>query len=215
MKSILSIFLFIFRLGIGAAAFAIASLISWLVINTSFSIAILSGIVAFFVTFFGLKWMVSSRQLKNSGLSRREYKYIQEHLREGKVKITRLQRVMFSVGSVMTIKQNYDVIKVAKKLHSIVENDPKRFYEAEQFYYSHLDSMVELTEKYAFLTKQPVKTTEIQNSLRDTRITISSMAETINEDLSNLLASDVDTLRLEIDVAKQAIEKNKDPNVKS
>lgn len=215
MKSIVSIFLFIFRLGIGAAAFAITSLICWLVINTTFSIAILSGILAFFITFFGLKWMIGSRQLKNSGLSRREYKYIQEHLQEGKGKINRLQKVMFSVGSVMTIKQNYDVIKVAKKLQSIVENDPKRFYEAEQFYYSHLDSMVELTEKYAFLTKQPVKTGEIQDSLRDTRMTISNMAETINQDLANLLASDMDTLRLELDVAKQSIEKNKDPNVKS
>ncbi|MEH6944696.1 5-bromo-4-chloroindolyl phosphate hydrolysis family protein [Bacillus sp. JJ722] len=215
MKSILSMFLFIFRLGTGAAAFAIASLISWLVIDASFSISIVSGIVAFFVTFFGMKWMFASRLLKNSGLSRREYKYIQEHLREGKVKISRLQRVMFSVGSVITIKQNYDVIKVAKKIQSIVESDPKRFYEAEQFYYSHLDSMVELTEKYAFLTKQQVKTGEIQDSLRETRVTISSMADTINQDLSNLLASDVDTLRLEIDVAKQSIEKNKDPNVKS
>lgn len=31
------------------------------------------------------------------------------------------------------------------------------FYEAEDFFFSHLDSLVELTEKYAFLEKQPVK----------------------------------------------------------
>lgn len=214
MKSILSIFMFIFRLGVGAIAFTITGLITWFGLDASFTVAMLSSMIAFLVTFFGLQGVISSKQLKASGLSRREYKYIQEHLREGKLKISRLQKVMFSVGSVITIKQNYDVIRVAKKIQSIVESDPKRFYEAESFYYSHLDSMVELTEKYAFLTKQQVKTKEMQDSLRETRITISSMADTINQDLSQLLSSDVDTLRLEIDVAKQSIEKNKDKHIK-
>lgn len=211
----MSIFMFIFRFGIGVTAFVIAWLVSWLAFNVDFGASLLSGLVAGLLTFFGLKWLFSNKTLKNSSLNRSEYKYIQEHLREGKLKINRLQKVMFSVGNVITIKQNYDVIRVAKRIHTIVENEPKRFYQAEQFYYSHLDSIVELTERYAFLTKQPVKTKEIQESLRETRITISSMAETIEQDLYKLLADDVDTLRVEIDVAKQSINKNKDPNVKS
>lgn len=75
--------------------------------------------------------------------------------------------------------------------------------------------MVELTERYAFLTKQPIKTGEIKDSLKETRVTIAEMADTIEQDLFNLLANDVDTLKVEIDIAKQSIDKNKDPNVKS
>ncbi|WP_019241252.1 MULTISPECIES: 5-bromo-4-chloroindolyl phosphate hydrolysis family protein [Bacillus] len=215
MKSVISIFMFIFRLAVASVAFVVAWLVSWLAFGVSFFISVLSGFVALLITFFGLKWMFARKELKNSGLSRSEYKYIKDHLQEGKAKISRLQKVMFSVGNVITIKQNYDVIKVAKKIQAIVEDDPKRFYKAESFYYSHLDSMVELTEKYAFLTKQSVKTGEIQDSLKDTRITIAEMAQTIEKDLTNLLANDVDTLKVEIDIAKQSIEKNKDPNVKS
>ena len=117
---------------------------------------------------------------------------------------------MFSVGNVLTIKQNYDVLKVAKRIQKIVEDEPKRFYDVEEFYYSHLDSIVELTEKYAFLTKQPVKSKEIQLSLSDTRHTISSMSKTIEQDLSNLLANDMETLQMELDYAKQTIERKKD-----
>ncbi|MFS0782616.1 5-bromo-4-chloroindolyl phosphate hydrolysis family protein [Bacillus sp. 1P06AnD] len=215
MKPIVSIFLFIFRLGVGVLSFGIAFFICLLAFDVDFFYSLLSGIGAAFITFFGLKWIFARKTVKNSGLSRREYKYIEEHLVEAKGKISRLQKVMFSVGNVFTIKQNYDVIRVAKKIQSIVENEPKRFYEAEAFYYSHLDSLVELTEKYVFLTKQPVKTAEIQESLRDTRITISSMSETVEQDLFKLLSSDVESLALELDVAKQSIEKNKDEDLKS
>lgn len=215
MKSIISLFMFIFRLGVALLAFVVAWLVSWLAFGVAFFISVMSGFAALLITFFGLKWLFASKELKNSGLSRSEFKYIKTHLQEGKEKISRLQKVMFSVGNVITIKQNYDVIKVAKKIQSIVEDEPKRFYKAEPFYYSHLDSMVELTERYAFLTKQPVKTGEIQDSLKETRITITEMAQTIEQDLTNLLANDVDTLKVEIDIAKQSIDKNKNPNVKS
>ncbi|MGN1402267.1 MAG: 5-bromo-4-chloroindolyl phosphate hydrolysis family protein [Bacillus sp. (in: firmicutes)] len=209
MKSVISVALFLFQLLAGVAAFLLAVLVSWLAFGVPFGFSMLSGLAAGLLTFFGLKWGFSNKNIKKSGLSRREYRYIQEQINEAKLKVGRLQKVMFSVGNVFTIKQNYDVIKVAKKIQSIVENEPRRFYEVEPFYYSHLDSMVELTEKYAFLTKQPVKTKEIQSSLNDTRQTISSMAETIGKDLSKLLANDIDSLRIELDVAKQSIDKNK------
>ncbi|WP_050614488.1 5-bromo-4-chloroindolyl phosphate hydrolysis family protein [Bacillus testis] len=215
MKPIISIFLFIFRLGVGVLSFGLAFFICLIAFDIAFLYSFLSGLGAGLITFFGLKWIFARKTIKNSGLSRREYKYIEEHLAEAKGKIGRLQKVMFSVGNIFTIKQNYDVIRVAKKIQSIVENDPKRFYEVESFYYSHLDSLVELTEKYVFLTKQPAKTAQIQESLRDTRITISSLSETVEKDLFSLLSSDVDSLALELDVAKQAIDKNKDNELKS
>lgn len=210
MKPVISAALFLFRLGVGTTAFLLTWLITWLAYGVPFGGSILSGVAAALITFFGLKWTFDNKAIRSTGLTRSEYKYIMDHLTEGKQKIKRLQKVMFSVGNVFTIKQNYDVLKVAKRIQSIVEQEPKRFYEVEQFYYAHLDSMVELTEKYAFLTKQPVKTPEIRTSLGETRVTIASMAEAIEKDLYQLLADDINTLNFEIDVAKQSINKNKD-----
>ena len=41
------------------------------------------------------------------------------------------------------------------------------------------------------------------------------MADTIRQDLYKILNEDIDDLRVELDVAKNSIEKNKDPNAKS
>lgn len=210
MKYVVTAFMFMFRTAVSLLTWVLTWFICWLGFGVPFLTSMWAGLAAALITFFGLQWMFNRKVLQDSGLSRREYKYIQEHLKEAKIKLNRLQKVMFSVGNVMTIKQNYDVLRVAKKLQSIVENEPRRFYEAEQFYYSHLDSIVELTEKYAFLTKQPVKTKEIQDSLNETRATISEMVEMIEQDLFRLLSNDMDELRVELDVAKQNIDKNKD-----
>lgn len=210
MKYVVTAFMFMFRTAVALLTWVLTWVACWLGFGVPFLTSMWAGLAAALLTFFGLQWMFNRKVLQDSGLSRREYKYIQEHLKEAKIKINRLQKVMFSVGNVMTIKQNYDVLRVAKKLQSIVENEPRRFYEAEPFYYSHLDSIVELTEKYAFLTKQPVKTKEIQASLNETRATISEMVEMIEQDLFRLLSNDMDELRVELDVAKQNIDKNKD-----
>ena len=210
MKSVIHVALFLFRLGVGGSAFVLAWLVCWLAFGVPFGLSFFSGAAAGAITFFGMGWAFANKTLKNSGLNRSEYKYITQQLKDGKEKIARLQKVMFSVGNVLTIKQNYDVLKVAKRIQKIVEDEPKRFYDVEDFYYSHLDSIVELTEKYAFLTKQPVKSKEIQLSLSDTRHTISSMSKTIEQDLSNLLANDMETLRMELDYAKQTIDRKKE-----
>ena len=66
--------------------------------------------------------------------------------------------------------------------------------------------MDELMEKYAFLNAQPVKTDEIERSLRETKKIISDLAKTIDHDLKELLERDVQELQLEIEVAKKSIE---------
>ena len=215
MKPIVLFFMFFLRLGLATATFIIAGLVFWFSLDLSAMLSFVFALVASLGVFYGIKGYTANSLVKGSGLTRSEYKYIQAQLRDSKMKIGRLQKAMFSVRNVITIKQNYEVLQVAKKIQSIVENEPRRFYEAEQFYYSHLDSMVELTEKYAFLTKQPAKTSEIKDSLNETRITISSMADTTKQDLYKTLNEDMDDLRVELDVAKHAIDKRKDPNRKS
>jgi 5-bromo-4-chloroindolyl phosphate hydrolysis protein len=88
--------------------------------------------------------------------------------------------------------------------------EPKRFYKAEEFYYSHLDSVVELSEKYGFLAAQPKKNIEINQSLLETRQTLNELTKVLEEDLYYVISDDVDHLNFEIDVAKHSIEKKKD-----
>ncbi|MGD6817913.1 5-bromo-4-chloroindolyl phosphate hydrolysis family protein [Metabacillus sp. 84] len=154
--------------------------------------------------------IVHSRYLKKHELSRSEYRYIQKNLKEAKRKIDRLSRALFSVRSISQLKQRVDLLRVVKKIYRLAEKDPKRFYRAEPFFYKHLDSAVELTERFAFLSSQPKKNSEISSSLKESNRTLKELLFTIEEDLYLILKDDVSELKFEMDVAKKSINQAKD-----
>ncbi|MFJ7754223.1 5-bromo-4-chloroindolyl phosphate hydrolysis family protein [Peribacillus muralis] len=155
----------------------------------------------------------SSRFLKKHGLTRKEYQYIKKNISEAKPKIWRVQKALISVRHISSFKQRKDMIKMIRKIYSLTKKEPKRFYQAEQFYYSHLDSATELAEKYVFLSQQPRKNRELELSLAETRKTLKELTKTIEKDLYNVIADDIDNLNFELDVAKQTIKTRKETQV--
>ncbi|GAA0359502.1 5-bromo-4-chloroindolyl phosphate hydrolysis family protein [Bacillus horti] len=143
--------------------------------------------------------------LKRNGLTRTEYTYIKQNLREAKGKIKRIQRTFFQVRSFRSFRQTLAVNKLVRKIYVIVKREPKRFYQAERFFFYHLDSMVELTEKHSFLAAQAVDNSKIRNSLKETRSMIDQLIKTVEKDLYNVLSKDIDHLKFEIDVAKHSL----------
>jgi 5-bromo-4-chloroindolyl phosphate hydrolysis protein len=167
----------------------------------STGIAIAGGAAAYTAT----SLLQNQRFLHKHHLSRREYKYIRKNLDEAKPKIHRLQKTLLSIRDLPAIKQRVDLVRVVRKIQSLTEKEPRRFYQAEQFYFSHLDSAVELTEKYMFLSAQPRKTKELTQSLVETKRTLDELKEYIEKDLYQVLSNDIEDLHYEIDVAKYSI----------
>lgn len=181
--------------------------VSALPLDQSFGSSVLYGIVASVAVYYILKWIMKSYNIKSTGLTRREYYYIQRNLKEAKRKIRRLQKAFLKSSNVLTAKQHIEILRVVHKIHDMTKKEPIRFFKAEEFYFSHLDSLVEIAEKYAFLNAQPVKTPELTDSLNETRKTIAQLSDTIQDDLLKVIEHDVDTLKFELDVAKRMIEK--------
>ncbi|WP_338779860.1 5-bromo-4-chloroindolyl phosphate hydrolysis family protein [Metabacillus sp. FJAT-52054] len=154
--------------------------------------------------------IVHARYLKKHELTRSEYRYIQKNLKEAKRKINRLSRALFSIRSISLLKQRVDLLRVVRKIYRLAEKDPQRFYRAEPFFYKHLDSAVELTERYAFLSAQPKKSDEIHSSLKESNRTLKELLYTIEQDLYHVLSDDISQLHFELDVAKQSINQAKD-----
>lgn len=145
---------------------------------------------------------------KENQLTRREYAYIKQNLREAKLKIARLRKALFAVKNIQTIKQNLEILRIVRKIYSITKNEPKRFYQVERFYYQSLDSIVELTEKHAFLASQPKRNANLEVSLSETRMMIDKLAKQLEDDLYDLLKTDIDHLEFELDVAKHSMKKS-------
>lgn len=157
--------------------------------------------------------IMKTRFLKKHQLKRKEYQYIKKNLVEAKQKIARLHKALLSIKHFPSLKQRVEFVRVTRKIYRLTKNEPRRFYQAERFYFSHLDSALELSEKYVFLSAQPKRTYELDQSLNETRRTLTELIHLVEEDLYEVIADDIDNLNFEIDVAKHSIKTIKDSRI--
>jgi 5-bromo-4-chloroindolyl phosphate hydrolysis protein len=157
-----------------------------------------------------LSMIVTTRFLKKNQLTRREYRYIKKNLEEAKQKIKRLNKSLFQIREIPSFKQRIEILRITRRIYKLTRKEPKRFYKAEEFYFSHLDSIVEITEKYALLSAQPKNNPELNQTLNETRKTLNELTGAIEKDLYAMLADDIDHLNFENDVAKYAIKTRND-----
>lgn len=179
----------------------------------TFLMSTLYGAIAGALMFFGLGKYLQRRFLEKHRLTKKEYKYIKKNLSDANVKINRLQKSLFSIRHIRSLKQRMELLRLVKNIQRLSTREPRRFFKAEQFYFSHLDSVLELSEKYAFLSSQPGKNRELEYSLNDTQQTLKELTRVVEKDLNYILADDIDHLNFEIDVAKHSIKKlNENPD---
>ncbi|MFO1442474.1 5-bromo-4-chloroindolyl phosphate hydrolysis family protein [Bacillus sp. Bva_UNVM-123] len=185
-------------------------LISFFAFDKTFWLSGAIGLGGGIFTFWLIGIILKSRYLKRHQLSRKEYQYIKKNLDEAKHKMNRMHKALMSIRHLPTLKQRMEFVRVTRKIYRLTKNEPKRFYQAERFYFSHLDSALELSEKYVFLSGQPKKTYELEQSLNETRHTLSELIHLVEEDLYKVIEDDIDNLNFEIDVAKHSIKTIKD-----
>ncbi|MEH7416534.1 5-bromo-4-chloroindolyl phosphate hydrolysis family protein [Neobacillus drentensis] len=190
------------------------TVITWLVcyipLDFTFWSSTLIAILGGALTHIILSLFQNTSYLKKHQLTRKEYRYIKNNLKEAKLKIKRLNKSIFKIRDIYSVKQRIDINRITKKIHKMTTKEPRRFYQAEEFYFSHLDSLVELTEKYSFLSSQPKQNSEMGQSLIETRKTLNELSKVIEEDLYRVISDDINTLNFEIDVAKHTIQKKKE-----
>lgn len=206
MNPFLSIFI---RSSIAIPAAVIVWLTSYFGFNQTFPLSSIISVISGGVISYTIKMVTQYRYLKKQQLTSKEYKYIKKNLDEAKQRLSRLNKALFSFHYLKSLKQRKDLILITRRIYSMTKKEPKRFYQAEKFYFSHLESLVELTEKYVFLSRQPKKTRELEQSLYETRQAIEKLSYTIEEDLHQFISGDIDQLNFELDVVKH-IKANKD-----
>ncbi|WP_144509730.1 5-bromo-4-chloroindolyl phosphate hydrolysis family protein [Bacillus sp. FJAT-22090] len=187
-------------------------IISWFVfffsVETSFFTSSVFSILLYIVSNFAIKKLQQRSIMKKYNLTISEYFHIQKQLKEAKAKIRTLNSHYLKVRSFSSFKQLFDMNRLAKRIISLVKENPRKFYQAENFFYAHLDSAVELTSKYTLLVSQPMKNNDLKIALADTRDTLESMNSIMEDDLKSVLASDIEHLKMELDFAKLSVRKS-------
>ncbi len=200
MKSVLS---FIFRSLISLIIFGVIWPTAYFGFNQSLWVSSLLAILGGVLTNFILKKRGQRNLLKENQLTKKEYQYITQNLKEAGQKIKRLNKVLLSIRTFRAAKLLGNLQRLVKQIYQIVKKEPKRFYQAERFFFYHLDSVVELSERYVFLSRQNIKDLEVRKSLSETEDTLEKLVKSLNDDLLTVLSNDIETLNMELDVAKQ------------
>ncbi|MDT9024412.1 MULTISPECIES: 5-bromo-4-chloroindolyl phosphate hydrolysis family protein [Rossellomorea] len=188
-----------------------SSFIAYLLLfDLGFPLTFLSSLGTGILLFFVVKGFQKRWWLKKNGLSSQEFRYINKNLKEAKEKVKRLQKQQLRVRSLGAFKQILELNRLSRRIYQLVKKEPKRFFSAESFFFYHLDSVVEITEKYTFLAAQSGKNKEAFLSLQQTRTTLDDLTGSLEKDLQNVLANDMDTLQFELNFANQHLSHKKD-----
>ncbi|MBW3114378.1 MULTISPECIES: 5-bromo-4-chloroindolyl phosphate hydrolysis family protein [Bacillaceae] len=189
----------------------ISSFIAFLLLfDLGFALTLLSGIGTGAFIFIVVKALQKKWWLNKNGLSSKEFRYINRNLKEAKEKVKRLQKQQLKVRSLGAFKQILEINRISRRIYQLVKKEPKRFFSAESFFFYHLDSVVEITEKYTFLSSQPGKNKETFLSLQQTRTTLDDLTGSLEKDLQKVLAEDMDHLQFELNFANQHLSHTKD-----
>lgn len=137
------------------------AMISWMVsvfgFDLSFIIDALVGIGMFFVSYFPTQRLTSRKYLTEIGLSRRDYHYVSNHLKQAQDKIRTILKSFVNVRSIQDFRQINDIYRISKSIHFTVKQRPAMFFKVESFFYSHIDNALNLIESYTRLAKMPKK----------------------------------------------------------
>lgn len=186
---------------------------SWLylLLGTSITIVPATGLLIgiYLGSTFTIKQIQLTSTLKKIGLNRSEYNYIQNQVSGAQQKLKRLNGYYGKVRSVQAFRQLHEINTLSRRILSIIRANPKKFYQVENFFYAHLDSAVELTAKYSILVNQPLKDKEIQIALQNTRETLTDVYSQLEQDLRNVLASDMERLQMEMDFVDVTMNKKR------
>lgn len=196
------------------AGFASSIILSVNIPSAFFSSMLLQSIIVFPTAYYisnkGILRFQEGKRARELNLTRSEYLEIENQLQLGTKMTQELTQKYVQVRSVKSFKVIYEMSKLSKRILTIIKNDPTKFYLVEDFFYAHLPSALELSDKYALLSKQQVTGTEIHLALEDTRSTLKELYVTMEQDLKQALATDIESLKIELDFAKLANKQRKE-----
>ncbi|MFC3418251.1 5-bromo-4-chloroindolyl phosphate hydrolysis family protein [Salinicoccus hispanicus] len=169
-------------------------------IHLVFDMMIAAG--GFFAAYFPTQSISLNSQLQKMGITKSEYRYVKSQLTEAREKIKRLRQSYKNVRTLKDARLIYDINRLVRTVYQTVENDPKLFFNIQQFFHSNLDSAVNTIEQYLFLYKMPGKTKEEKVKLHETRISLLELKRTIQSNLSSMNRNGYQALEVEKDFIK-------------
>lgn len=138
-------------------------------------------------------------------MSRSDRKYIKQNLREARRKLKQIRRFQFRLRSLVMWQRTSHLYKIARQIIQIVEREPHKFHQARSFFSAYLDSTLHVLDKYTFLMGQPVRNSEMKETLDKTEQMLDDITVALEQELMQVLSDDVMNLDIELETLRKSI----------
>ncbi|MGY3766492.1 5-bromo-4-chloroindolyl phosphate hydrolysis family protein [Vagococcus vulneris] len=141
------------------------------------------------------------------GMSSSEIDYFRHTMAETKQQIQVLEKNMTDVTKLRTIDLKCQTLKATKAIFKELVKEPKKLHQANDFLYTHLPNIAELTERYVEINDHDIKNKQTYDALTECAKAIEDLSQLIVLDYNQLVKDDLDDLDVELKVAKQTAER--------
>jgi 5-bromo-4-chloroindolyl phosphate hydrolysis protein len=171
----------------------------------SYVISILVGILAYYLIYRSLKYIVTRKGSKT--VLNDPFKAVasEKAVREGMAKLKNLRsntRMILNNGVASKV---VDICKTGAEIFDYLSKNPEDISKARQFINYYLDATEKIVNQYIELAARKDKTKEIENSLNRVEAMLDSIKDTYSKQLHNLLEDDLLDLNTEISVLEKTM----------
>jgi 5-bromo-4-chloroindolyl phosphate hydrolysis protein len=196
----------VWRILLSGTISIVSLVVFFFLIGKGFMPAFFASVAVFFLSM----WVTGRRSTVHEktydfDLDKHDRAYIKQNLQDAWKKLKTIRRLQFRIRSIPIWQKTSHLYKVARRILSIIEEEPHRFHSARSFFSSYLDSTITILEKYTMLVSQPVRNTEIMMALKKTEAMLDDIIHALEEELMQVLSDDVLNLNVELDTLKKSL----------
>jgi 5-bromo-4-chloroindolyl phosphate hydrolysis protein len=204
MKIIRNLFLLMFSGFVGFISIPVSFF--WL--DVSFIQSVLIGIGIPVATALGMVGRALWKRMTDVDPYREEIAYVKHQVKEANKKAAAIGACRYKTPSLTAWVKITKLHKVAKGIIKVVEEDPERYKDVQAFFTQQLPAAVTIVERYTFLLKQPVRSMELTEALREAERLMDDLTEAHQQTLLHGLSNDVMSLEIEGKMFKQSIDQS-------
>jgi len=147
---------------------------------------------------------------KSKGLSKEDINFFRETMQQAKEQILTIESNMEKTSKLKAIEKRNNTIKLSKSLFKSITEHPERLHQVDQFLYVHLPALSDLTTKFVKIKNHQAKSKATYDILQKSAGTIDDMCEQIATDYVKFKSDDLENMEMQIELAKETIDKDND-----
>ncbi|WP_165964841.1 5-bromo-4-chloroindolyl phosphate hydrolysis family protein [Periweissella cryptocerci] len=141
-----------------------------------------------------------------TGFSRQDIAFFNKTMRTAETQLHAWEDSIHANNRLLAIDTKTQGFKAATGLYNELQKEPRKLAYADQFLYTHLPNVVDLSGSFVEISNHTIKNEAVYDSIKAAATTIEAVSMQIADDYTKFVADDLDDIDLQMSIAQQNIE---------